>query len=394
VTANSNAAVDHLLRSCADMDVVKFRMGHPARVHNDCTPYLLDELVKKELDAPSIKALEKQLKNIRTKLQGGGLPKPLYRDLKKELKDLEQERRSMEHRVEEHLWSEVQMVFVTNTGISSSWFGGRVFDVLVMDEAAQCIEPDAWIPMFYGKRVVMAGDPKQLGAVLHSKSRTLSRSLMQRYMDMGVPVTMLSTQYRMHPEIAQFSSERYYDGDLVSPEVMASQSLCQLLGDGLAEWLPLMFVDMAGVDGGEQRLDDSYMNELEGRFVIQRVLELLKLGLNPESIGVIAPYSAQVKWIRDHLKDRFTDIAKLEVQTVDGFQGREKEVIFFSAVRNSGELGFLRDAERLNVALTRAKSHLCVIGESSTLALDKDWDAFMAHCEAVGAYRSIWEFEV
>ena len=389
VTANSNSAVDHLLSKCQDWSTTLFRMGHPARVSPELHHLLLDAIIEERLDGPSLKALKKQTDLCKKQLTKGGLPKAEFIALKNEIKNLHQERILLENRAQTQIWEEAQLVFCTNTGLSANYLGGKSFDILVMDEAAQCIEPDAWIPLAHAKRVVMAGDPQQLSAVIHSSHNSLlSTSLMERWMKVGCPSVTLTQQYRMSQELCAFPSQQFYDGALHSDESIENQSIHDLEGAPCeSDLTPFMFIDTTGCDHEETSSDQSLMNMGEVEFTRQWCQKLLDMGILARDIGIIAPYRAQAVAIRNVLP-----MPELEVHTIDGFQGREKEVIIFSTVRSNKDIGFLKDAHRLNVALTRAKRHLCVIGDSAALMNAAHFSALINHAEHTDAYRSIWEF--
>jgi superfamily I DNA and/or RNA helicase len=204
----------------------------------------------------------------------------------------------------------------------------------------------------------------------------------------------LDVQYRMHEAIMAFSSAEFYDGSLQADESVRSHRLTDLPGvadEPLTE-APLELIDTAGA-GYEEEVEpdgESRFNEQEAQLVRRKVEALLAAGVLPEQVGVIAPYSAQVRRLRELLP-----VAGLEVDSVDGFQGREKEAIIVSLVRSNseGDIGFLGDVRRTNVALTRARRKLLVIGDSATLACDPFYQRLIEHFERGGAYRTVWEEE-
>jgi superfamily I DNA and/or RNA helicase len=197
----------------------------------------------------------------------------------------------------------------------------------------------------------------------------------------------------MHHKIMEFPSEHFYDDSLVADPSVANHSLADLPNFN-AETIgsePVLFVDTSGADWTEQ-LDpngESKLNPKEANWILQQVDALLEAGLPPEQIAVIAPYSAQVRLIRDRCSSN-----DVEIDTVDGFQGREKEVVLISLVRSNsqGEVGFLADTRRMNVAMTRAKRKLMVIGDGATLGRNAFFKKWIEHTEAQGFYKSIWEF--
>ena len=204
---------------------------------------------------------------------------------------------------------------------------------------------------------------------------------------------MLTTQYRMHAAIMAFSSTEFYDSELVADASVVGHRLCDLPGvraDPLTE-SPVQFIDTAGAGYDEEAEEDteSRLNRDEARLAAAKVRQLLDAGLTPEQVAVITPYRGQVRLLRELL----ADVPGLEIDSVDGFQGREKEAVVISLVRSNrdGEIGFLADTRRTNVALTRARRKLVVIGDSATLANDPFYARMLTHFETTGAYSSVWE---
>jgi superfamily I DNA and/or RNA helicase len=217
---------------------------------------------------------------------------------------------------------------------------------------------------------------------------------MQRLVEQyGDSVTrQLMVQHRMHEQIMQFSSQYFYSGTLVADSSVRSHRLTDLSAVTAEELddTPVVYIDTAGAGWEEQQEPDglSRLNPNEGRLVLDQVTALCNAGVSPRDIAVIAPYAAQVRWLRHHAEHEM-----LEVDTVDGFQGREKEAVIICTVRsnNRGEVGFLADARRMNVALTRARRKLIVIGDSATLATDPFFAQLLQWFETSGATRSVWE---
>jgi superfamily I DNA and/or RNA helicase len=210
----------------------------------------------------------------------------------------------------------------------------------------------------------------------------------------GDAVTVgLQVQYRMHEQIMRFPSTRFYDNRLSAHESVASHMLTDL-SPGLCTMFPeapITFVDTAGASWDEA-IDpegESKFNPKEGQWILERVEGLVEEGIPPDAIAVIAPYSAQVRWLRDRC--RYRDV---EIDTVDGFQGREKEAVLITLVRSNdiGEIGFLGDERRMNVAMTRAKRKLIMIGDGATLARHEFYASLIAYFESIGAYHSVWEW--
>ena len=190
----------------------------------------------------------------------------------------------------------------------------------------------------------------------------------------------------------QFSSQYFYQGSLCADPSVAGHTLTDLktVNDEQLNEKPVVYIDTAGAGWEEEQEPDglSRLNPREGQVVLDQVNTLCEAGVSPRDIAVIAPYAAQVRWLRQH-----ADQELLEVDTVDGFQGREKEVVIISTVRcnTRGEVGFLADARRMNVALTRARRKLIVVGDSATLATDPFFEQLLQWFDRIGAYQSVWE---
>jgi superfamily I DNA and/or RNA helicase len=196
----------------------------------------------------------------------------------------------------------------------------------------------------------------------------------------------------MHQQIMQFSSDSFYEGSLKAHTTVSNHLLSDLLAEPHTPMTqtPATFVDTAGAGWDEQLEPDgeSRCNPQEGAWILSQVEELCNLGVPPNDIAVIAPYAAQVRWLRQRCR-----MKAVEIDTVDGFQGREKEVILITLVRSNttGEIGFLSDTRRMNVALTRARRKLIVVGDSATLAGNAFYASMIAYFESIGGYQSIWE---
>jgi superfamily I DNA and/or RNA helicase len=199
----------------------------------------------------------------------------------------------------------------------------------------------------------------------------------------------------MHQQIMEFSSAQFYQDELVADASVQSHRLTDLphVDTNETSEATLCFIDSAGAGWGEELEPggESKRNPEEGRLVLQKVERLLDAGLPPKDLAVIAPYAAQVRWLRAHCPHR-----EVEIDTVDGFQGREKEAVVICMVRSNeiGEIGFLADTRRMNVALTRARRLLIVIGDSATLGIHPFYRDLVDYMESLGAYRSVWQEDI
>jgi predicted DNA helicase len=290
------------------------------------------------------------------------------------------------------------VIGATLTGLDDGLLRGRRWDLAVIDEAAQATEPAAWTAILRADRLILAGDPYQLPPTILSSEAAaggLAVSLMERLMATHGTVVgrRLQVQYRMHKVIGGFSSEACYEGELQAAEPVRGHLLTDLPGittQALTS-LPMRFFDTAGAGYDEEPDGESRCNPQEARLAARLVRELLAAGVPAEAIGVIAPYSAQVRRLRELLSEE----SSIDVDSVDGFQGREKEAIVLTLVRSNptGEVGFLADTRRMNVAMTRARRLLVVIGDSATLGGHPFYSDWLAYVERVGAYGSVWEME-
>ena len=323
-------------------------------------------------------------------------PEPGERgNLRREARSLIDDARKLDDQAVEKIIDGASVLCATLTGLNPEMLGDRVFDLVVIDEACQSPEPACWIAIGRAKRVVLAGDHCQLPPTvlsLEASRQGLSVSLMDRLVaELGPSVTRrLNVQYRMHEAIAGFSSREFYELDLAADHSVKGHRLCDLPGvEPLAiTESPVQFIDTAGAGYDEDEVNDSRRNSQEAALAARKVRALLDAGLLPEQIAVIAPYSAQVKLLRESLQ-----MPGLEIDSVDGFQGREKEAVVFSMVRSNpeGDIGFLADVRRTNVALTRARRKLIVVGDSATLANHPFYQRLLTYFEEIGAYGSVWE---
>ena len=319
--------------------------------------------------------------------------------MREEAKLLLQDARRLEAQVVQHVLDSASVLCATTTALDSEILGQRTFDLLVIDEACQTTEPGCWIPLIRSQRVVLAGDHCQLPPTVVSPEAAregFDVSLLERLMlEHGDEVSRrLTVQYRMHETIMAFSSAEFYESSLIADESVRQHLLADLPGVSANELTssPLHFIDTAGASYDEELEPDgeSRLNPREAELVNRKVRELIEAGVAPEQIAVIAPYAAQVRLLRERLQDEFPG---LEIDSVDGFQGREKEAVIISLVRSNphGEIGFLSDIRRINVALTRARRKLIVIADSATIGGHDFYSRLLDHFQTSGAYHTVWE---
>lgn len=399
--APSNTAVDNLLERLIRESVHVVRLGHPARVHRSVRECTLDALVERHEAYSVIHDMLREAEQLERRANRFTRARPApgqkYQQ-RQEARELRRGARLMERQLIDDVISAAPVICAT-TSFDFTHVENRQFDLLVVDEACQSVEPGCWVPLKLADRIVLAGDHCQLPPTILSQeaaAQGYAISLMQRLVERwGESATrLLTTQYRMHESIMRFSSDHFYESRLQAHESVAEHRLSDLplVRDAALDEPPVVYIDTAGA-GWDEELEPeglSKRNPQEGRLVLQQVSDLCASGLSPRDIAVIAPYAAQVRWLRQH-----SEYDHLEIDTVDGFQGREKEAVVMCTVRSNstGEVGFLSDARRMNVALTRAKRKLIVIGDSGTLGADEFFATLLTWFETVGAYRSVWEIQ-
>jgi superfamily I DNA and/or RNA helicase len=401
VCAPSNLAVDNVLERLLAGGENAVRLGHPARVLPALRAHTLDLLVE---DHPDARQARKMVKEAFALFRQAGKwtrakPEPGARNqMRQEARGLLADARKLEALAVERILDRAPILCATTTGLDSDVIGPRRFDLLVIDEACQTTEPGCWVPLGRAGRVILAGDHCQLPPTVLSNEAARAGfgvSLLERLVEKyGEAITRrLDVQYRMHDRIMEFSSEEFYDGTLLAADSVRAHRLCErpdVSATPLTE-APVTFIDTAGAGYEEEQEPDgeSRLNPQEADLAARKVRALVEAGVQPEDIAVISPYSAQVRRLRVLL----AGVEGLEIDSVDGFQGREKEAVVLSLVRSNteGEIGFLADIRRTNVALTRARRCLIVIGDSATLSVLPFYQRLCEHFERIGAYHTVWE---
>ncbi|MFB6226123.1 MAG: IGHMBP2 family helicase [Candidatus Paceibacteria bacterium] len=425
-TADSNTAVDNMLEFLIDNDVDAVRVGHPARVTSKLRQHTLDSKVEDNENFKKSKKLRKEAFDLKEKQDELTYPSGKYRrgmsnerikelaqknkssrgvsaekikemaqclELEEEIDQKFDRSRELEDKAVDQVIENVDVVCSTNSTAGTDLIQDQNFDIVVIDEATQASEPSCLIPIVLGRKTILVGDHKQLPPTIKSKEaadRGLDRTMFERLAyNFGDEIKdMLTIQYRMHEDIMNFSAQQFYNSKLQADESVKSHTLNDLnfdnekingeIGQIIDPQKPAVFVNLTGADVKEETKKDSpsKYNEKEADVALQLVEGLRVGGVEAEDIGVISPYKAQVDLISNGIKEE-----KLEVGTVDGFQGREKEVIIISLVRSNREnkIGFLEDVRRLNVAITRAKRKLIVIGDEVTLQSHPIYQEFMEY---------------
>ena len=400
-TAPSNTAVDHLGLQLALAGVAVVRLGHPARVAPALEERTVDALVAASDGAALARELGDRARELRRRAFGKRGAEA--RELWAEVRGLERDARQALTEAEDRVIARAPVVCATCTGADHRALGDTTFGTVIIDEATQAVDPLALCAIGRGARVVLAGDPHQLpptvvdvDAARAGLATTYFERLARRE---GAP--MLVMQHRMHADIMRFPSDSKYRGALIAAPAVAAHSLDDLgvrpdPERGHALWLldtaGKDWTDRQGGDGasGDDHADPSTWNPEQAERTVREVRRLLARGVAAADVAVIAAYAAQVRRLRALLAPERA--AGLEIATVDGFQGREKEAVIVDLVRSNpdGVIGFLADTRRMNVALTRARRFLLVIGDSATLAGHPYYEAMIAATDDLGAHGSAW----
>jgi predicted DNA helicase len=411
VCSPSNAAVDLLTEKLAARGVEVVRVGNPARVNEDMLLHTVDVKVQADRNFPLIKKLRKQADEYnrmarRYKRHFGKAERDQRKLILAEARKLSQEATTTEKYITDAIFDKAQVITCTLVGAANRALGNKTFSTVFIDEAAQALEPATWIPIAKSARVIFAGDHCQLPPTIKSidaQTAGLGITLFEKSIARQQADVMLNVQYRMHEQIMNFSNMQFYKGELQAADHVKNRTL------GAGEWLsqPLTFIDTAGCGFDEKfnSENQSISNTEEASLLLKHLSNLIEriqttnpdILQKPFQVGIISPYRAQVEYLQEQIKT-YPLLAALgkaiSIGTVDGFQGQEREVMYISMVRSNdrGEIGFLADIRRMNVALTRAKMKLVVIGDSATLANHSFYQSFLEYVEQANAYKSAWEF--
>ncbi|MEP0273000.1 AAA domain-containing protein [Ekhidna sp.] len=396
VCAPSNAAVDLLVERLANEGISVLRIGHPARLTPEVVENSLDVKISQHADFGRLKEMRKQSEEFRTlaskyKRNFGKQEKTQREMLYKEAKSLKRESRFLENYISESLLDKAQVIACTLTGSCHSLIQDRLFKTIFIDESSQALEAACWIPLNRVQRVIMSGDHHQLPPTIKSREAAkegLEDTLFYRGVDNQADAkVMLETQYRMEASIMNFSSVQFYDSKLKASSSVTSR-------DKMFE-PAIYFVDTAGAGYTEKVKKEtlSTYNEDEADLLINLIADDKPDGL---SIGVIAPYKAQVEVLNKKVNES-EEVASyrehININSVDAFQGQERDAIYISLTRSNsdGEIGFLKEYRRLNVAMTRARHRLVIVGDSATLGSDSFFTNLIEYVQKHGKYASVYE---
>ncbi|MEX2233265.1 MAG: AAA domain-containing protein [Cyclobacteriaceae bacterium] len=406
VCAPSNAAIDLLVEKLSEQGLQALRIGHPARVTEQSLSKTLDYRISSHANYKELRNLRKRMEQLRAmafkyKRKFGYREKEQRRLLMQEVKLLKADADLLEFYIVNDLLQTMDAICCTLVGSSHPVLKGKKFKTVFIDEAGQALEPASWIPLLKSERVIFAGDHQQLPPTIKSVDaarKGLSKTLFEKGIEhQPAQVSMLQVQYRMHEKIMQFSSQYFYENKLIAHDSVKSQLL-------RPHHLPVSFIDTAGCGFYEKQDPEtlSRMNAEEAHLLIQQVEVLVEdIGTNAWldeqiTMGIITPYSAQVDQL--HKLAEASSILEplyrfITINTVDAFQGQERDVIAISFVRSNekGEVGFLSDIRRTNVAMTRARKKLIMVGDSATLSSHPFYLEVLDYVQKEAFYKSAFE---
>jgi superfamily I DNA and/or RNA helicase len=414
VCAPSNTAVDLLTEKLAERGVNVIRMGNPSRVSDLLLEHTLDARLVAHPSYSKMRAMRLTADQYREtatqRTRRFGYEEQQQRQLlKEEARMLFQAADDLERVMTEDIIESVQIVTCTLVGASNRNLRHLSFETVFIDEAAQALEPGCWIPIAKGQRIILTGDHHQLPPTVKSEQaareglrETLFEKCIKRQSNTA---RMLTVQYRMHEQIMGFSSERFYKGQLVAHQSVRHAGL-DAYDPRFVPDLPVEFVDTAGCDFLEVTLSEgrSTANPEEANLLLVRLTQLLapydptEYDHEQLTIGVIAPYRAQINYLMDAIEenDKLNALLlsrMLSVGTVDSFQGQERDIIAMSLTRSNsyGDIGFLSDIRRMNVGMTRARRKLLLVGDVSTLSFNPFFVDLLNYIKRIGGYRKAQE---
>ena len=397
----SNMAVDVLVERFHSLGLNVVRVGHPMRVQQGVLETTLDARVQRLPEyarvlktrrdaAQQQRAADKYVRNF------DAAQREARKQARAEARAMRKEAEELEAYLAEKVIREADVVCATLVGCDDRRLRGLKFDVAIVDEAAQALPPATLIPMRRANRLVLSGDPCQLPPTVKSqRAQVLSTTLMERLVERYPDQThLLQVQHRMHEAIMAFGNLKFYQGQLTAHADVGDRTL-----EGVQPWV---VVDTAGCGFDEVRSEEggSVCNLDEAAFVLDRAVEWLTMhpGI---SLGIVAPYAAQVETLREGWSERLRAQPELReaavtIHTVDGFQGQERDAMLVSLTRSNdkGEVGFLRESRRIHVAQTRAKMACMLVGDSATLSSDPFLADLFDFAQANDAYDSAWSWMV
>ncbi|RYY30316.1 MAG: DUF2075 domain-containing protein [Chitinophagaceae bacterium] len=405
VVAPSNTAVDLLSEKLSLRGLNVVRVGNPSRVTERLLSLTLDSRIQQHSSMKEMKKLRKQASEYRSmahkyKRNFGKAERDQRKALFDEARNIMQSVERTEQYITDDVLSKAQIITATLVGSNHYTVRSLKYHTVVIDEAAQALEPACWIPILKAKKVVLAGDHFQLSPTIKSEAAALAglrTTLFEKNAALHpTAVTMLDVQYRMHEAIMHYSGEIFYKGALHAHPSVAKRTLP---GDNQ----PFLFIDTAGCGFEENAAGTSITNPEEAAFLINHLSNLLNhnvIGINEQelpTVAVISPYKQQIEILKEQLINTtaLSDyLPNISVNTIDSFQGQERDIVYISVTRSNSEqvIGFLSDTRRMNVAMTRARKKLVIVGDSATIGQFPFYGGLIGYAEKIGCHVSAWEF--
>lgn len=405
IVAPSNTAVDVLTERLDAAGISVVRIGNPVKVSDHLQELTMDARVENHSSRKTIKNLEKQARAYidmaqKYKRNFGKSEREQRKALFDEAHKIRKDIDLMLDYVVRDVLNKAQVITATLVGTNHYSIRERRYQTIIIDEAAQALEPACWIPILKADRIVLAGDHCQLPPTVKSNRQTyggLYHTLFEKLVaQQPAHVSLLDVQYRMNAQIMKYPSLVFYADRLKAAPAVAHWTL---QGDDS----PIEFIDTAGAGFEETVVDFTVSNKEEAHFLRNHLASFVhNLGMpvtDPAfpSIGIITPYRAQSLYLREVIAhdERLRPFAEhVQVNTIDSFQGQEKDVIYISLTRSNvdRQIGFLTDTRRMNVAMTRARKKLVVIGDSSTIGQHDFYGRFLDYIDSLASHRSVWEW--
>ena len=403
VCAQSNMAVDWISEKLVDRGINVLRIGNPTRVNDKMLGFTYERRFESHPDYPQLWAIRKAIRELRKNRKKGS------ENYHQKMERLKSRAAEIEIRINSELFGEARVIACTLVGSAHRLLEGMKFGTLFIDEAAQALEAACWIPMRRASRVILAGDHCQLPPTVKSIAALragLGKTLMERIAENKPEVvTLLRIQYRMNEEIMRFSSDWFYGGKVESAPQIKYRSVLDY--DHPITWIDTSDKEPTDTieEGEDLNFKEQFVGESFGRInKAEAELTLLTLAeyytkigkqrvLNESiDVGIISPYRAQVQYLKKLIKkyEFFKPYRRLiSVNTVDGFQGQERDVILISLVRSNdeGQIGFLKDLRRMNVAMTRARMKLIILGNKDTMTKHPFYKKLWEYVEAINHYE-------
>ena len=383
ISAPSNAATDHLALQLVVHKVKLLRVGNNGKAHAKIEPFTPEGQMQQSREFKEIKELKKRAEEFRRmalkyKRQFGKEEREQRQLLFAEVKAIRKQIKQQQDYLYEKMYADAQVIAGTPVALIDAGINNMNFDTLFLDEAGQCLEPMAWSIFHLADRIVVSGDHLQLPPTVLSEEalrENFNVSILEKAIEASLPISFLEEQYRMRENIAGFSNAYFYKGRIKTTPIL------------LQEKGSIIFIDTAGSGFEEEPGQDGISLQNSGEMkLMQKITESEQT--IPHLTAFISPYSAQITLAKNMLTPEY------EISTIDSFQGREKHTILLSLVRSNtdGEIGFLKDYRRMNVAITRAKQKLIIIGDSSTIGNDRFYSELIAYIEKNGEYKTCWDY--